>query len=329
VLDALHSERFADKAPAVVHAQLLDEDVMLCSVSTMYRVLRASGEVRERRNQRRHPDHPVPRLVASAPNSVWTWDITKIAGPKKWTHFHLYVVLDLYSRVVVAWRLERMEDSTLAKELLEEAYRKQGVQPGQLTVHADRGTSMASKTVAQLFVDLGVNKSHSRPRVSNDNPFSESQFKTLKYRPNYPGRFGSLEDARAHFRRFFSWYEHEHYHSGIAYLTPHQVHYGFAEEVLERRQRVLLAAYKAHPERYVKGPPKAPRVPEKVWINEPLGLEVSAETARPAGGGEAGGRQPCGKLRAPQAGRRGVFHGASAVPSFSTAVDAEDHSLIT
>lgn len=242
VLAVLHGERFVDQAPAAVHAALLDEGQYLCSVRTMYRILNANGEVRERRNQLRHPHYPAPRLKATAPNQVWSWDITKLAGPQKWTQFHLYVVLDIYSRCVVAWRLERTENSTLAKELLEQACSNHGIRPGQLTVHADRGTSMASKTVAQLLSDLEVLKSHSRPRVSNDNPFSESHFKTLKYRPDFPARFGSLDDGRAHCRAFFAWYNEEHHHSGVAHLTPYQVHYGLAEQVLGDRQRVLLAA---------------------------------------------------------------------------------------
>lgn len=275
VLETLHSERFVDSAPGQVHAELLDEGKHLCSVRTMYRILAAHGEVRERRSQLQHPRHAVPRLQASAPNEVWTWDITKLVGPQKWAHFHLYVVLDLFSRFVVAWRLERRESSTLARELLVSAFEKQQVVPDQLTVHADRGTSMVSKTVAQLFADLGVTKSHSRPRVSNDNPFSESQFKTLKYRPDFPKRFGSLEDGRVYCRRFFDWYNNRHRHSGIAYLTPYQVHYGFAEQVLAERHRVLLQAYAARPERYVSGPPRRQSLPKTVWINEPLALEVA------------------------------------------------------
>jgi len=276
VLGELHSERFADKAPAEVYASLLDEGRHLCSIRTMYRILDANQEVRERRSQRRHPVYKEPRLRSTRPNQVWSWDITKLAGPRKWTHYHLYVVLDIFSRAVVAWRLERTESSQLAKELITEACRKQGIQPAQLTIHADRGTSMTSKTVAQLFADLGVTKSHSRPRVSNDNPYSESQFKTFKYRPDFPGRFGSLEDGRVHCRAFFRWYNQEHYHSGIALLTPHQVHYGFADQVIEARHQALLSAYEAHPERFVKGPPRRPALPTSVWINEPQAMEVVA-----------------------------------------------------
>jgi len=276
ILGELHSERFADKAPAEVYASLLDEGHHLCSIRTMYRILEASAEVRERRNQRRHPIYKEPQLQATGPNQVWSWDITKLAGPRKWTQYHLYVLLDIFSRYVVAWRLERTESSQLAKELIVEACRKQEVQPEQLTIHADRGTSMTSKTVAQLFADLGVTKSHSRPRVSNDNPYSESQFKTFKYRPDFPGRFGCLEDGRVHCRAFFRWYNQEHYHSGIALLTPHHVHYGLADQVIGARHQALLSAYKAHPERFVKGPPRRPALPTSVWINEPQAMEVVA-----------------------------------------------------
>lgn len=279
VLAELHSERFVDRAPAAVYAALLDEGRQPCSIRTMYRILSDADEVRERRDQRRHPAYVEPRLKATAPNQVWSWDITKLAGPKKWLFFHLYVVIDIFSRCVVAWRLERTESSQLAKELFAEACQKHGVEPGQLAVHADRGTSMASKTLAQLFADLGVTKSHSRPRVSNDNPFSESHFKTFKSRPTFPARFGSLEDGRAHCRAFFQWYNAEHYHSGIALLTPEQVHYGLAEEVLAARHQARLAAHAAHPERFVHGAPKRLSLPTAVWINEPFAIDVATETA--------------------------------------------------
>lgn len=274
ILELLHSERFMDKAPAEIHATLLDEGEHPCSIRTLYRILAANKEVRERRNQRRHPVYPEPQLQATGPNQVWSWDITKLASPKKWTHYQLYAVIDIYSRYVVAWRVERTESSVLAKELMAEACKRQGVQPDQLTVHADRGSSMKSKTLAQLFADLGVTKTHSRPRVSNDNPYSESHFKTLKYRPDFPPRFGSLEDARTHCRAFFHWYNNEHYHSGIELLTPYQVHYGQAEAILEARYKVKLAAYNKHPKRYVNGPPKRTTLPASVWINEPQGLSL-------------------------------------------------------
>lgn len=274
VLDELHSERFVDKAPAEVYATLLDEGRHLCSIRTMYRLLADNAEVRERRNQLRHPTYAEPQLKAAGPNQVWSWDITKLAGPEKWRQYHLYVVIDIFSRYVVSWRLEHSESSQLAKELIAEAYNKQGVQPGQLAIHADRGTSMTSKTLAQLFADLGVTKSHSRPRVSNDNAFSESQFKTMKYRPDFPARFGSLEDGRVHCRAFFAWYNTEHYHSGLELLTPEQVHYGLADQVLDERHRVLLAAYDAHPERFVAGRPVRASLTKAVWINQPGAMEV-------------------------------------------------------
>lgn len=283
VLDELHSERFIDKAPAEVYATLLDEGRHLCSIRTMYRILDANKEVKERRGVRKHPHYVKPELVATGPNQVWTWDITKIAGPKKWNHFHLYVVIDIFSRYVVAWRLERTETGALAKELLEDAMTKQGVDHPALTIHADRGTSMSSKTVAQLFADLGVTKSHSRPRVSNDNPYSESHFKTFKYRPDFPSRFGSLADGRGHCRRFVYWYNEEHYHSGIALLTPAQVHYGQADEIIDGRHEALLRAHVANPERFVHGRPKRPALPKTVWINEPQALDIAASTADAVG----------------------------------------------
>lgn len=320
VVDVLHEERFADKAPPEVYAKLLEEERYLCSIRTMYRILRERGETRERRNQLRHPRYAVPRLVATAPNKVWTWDITKLAGPRKWTWFYLYVLLDLYSRYVVGWRVERAENAVLAEELIEEACRKQGVRPGELTIHADRGSPMTSKTLAQKFIDLGVAKSHSRPRVSNDNPFSESQFKTLKYRPDFPRRFGALEDSRLHCRRFFPWYNDEHYHSGICLLTPYQVHYGLAEEVLAKRHQVLLNAYSEHPERFVNGPPKPLALPGTVWINEPQALAMADQQAVVKLGAGSG----VGNSVAPLPGPGEEFStAASAVPSFSMAVSAE------
>jgi len=269
VLEILHSERFVDKAPAEVYATLLDEGTYHCSERTMYRILEENQEVRERRNQLRHPSYHKPELLAVAPNQVWSWDITKLKGPVKWTYFYLYVILDIYSRYVVGWMLARRESASLAKRLITESCDKQGISEGQLVIHADRGSSMSSKTVAQLLGDLGVTKSHSRPHVSNDNPFSESQFKTLKYRPEFPDRFGSFEDALSFCRAFFLWYNTEHYHTGVALLTPETVHFGRAEEILRRRNRILQQAYASHPERFVRGLPSAPRLPEAVWINPP------------------------------------------------------------
>jgi putative transposase len=269
VLRVLHSEEHVDEAPATVYAKLLDQGTYLASVPTMYRLLRADGEVRERRRQATHPARVKPELMAGAPNVCWSWDITKLAGPAKWTYYYLYVILDIYSRYVPGWMLATQELATLAERLLADTVTKQGVERDQLTVHADRGSSMASKPVAFLLADLGVTKSHSRPHVSNDNPFSESQFKTLKYRPEFPERFGSPEDARAFCRTFFSWYNEDHRHSGIGFHTPVDVHYGRAGLVREQRAEVLTAAYVAHPERFVRKPPVPPELPGAVWINKP------------------------------------------------------------
>jgi len=269
VLDLMHSERFMDAAPRAIYATMLDEGSYLCSVSTMYRLLSQEGEIRERRDQLRHPSYHKPELLATGPNEVWSWDITKLKGPAKWVYFYLYVILDIFSRYVVGWMVAQRECGSLASRLIRESYEKQGVDPGKLTIHADRGGSMTSKTVAELLVDLGVTKSHSRPHVSDDNPFSESQFKTLKYRPAFPDRFGSIQDAREFSRNFFTWYNGQHRHSGIGLMTPEVVHYGKAAELWERRQQVLLAAAEIHPERFVRKPPSPPALPTAVWINKP------------------------------------------------------------
>jgi putative transposase len=269
VLDVLHTDRFVDKAPAEVYATLLDERVYHCSVRTMYRVLEEAGEVRERRDQARHPHYKAPELLATAPNQVWSWDITKLLGPVKWMYFFLYVILDIFSRYVVGWMIAAHESSALAKRLIAETCEKQQVQPGQLTIHADRGSSMKSKPVALLLADLGVTKTHSRPHVSDDNPYSESQFKTLKYRPDFPDRFGSIQHARSFCQGFFPWYNCEHRHSGIGLLTPEMVHYGKAETVVAQRRIVLASAFQAHPERFVRGLPVPPPLPEAAWINKP------------------------------------------------------------
>ncbi len=269
VLEVLHEPRFADLAPAEVHATLLDEGRHLCSLRTMHRVLAANAEVRERRNQRRHPPYAAPELLATGPNQVWSWDITKLKGPGKWDSFHLYVILDVFSRYVVGWMIADRESATLAKKLIAETCRRQGIEPGQLTIHADRGTSMTSKPLALLLADLGVHKTHSRPHTSDDNPFSEAQFKTLKYRPGFPDRFGSIEDARAFCVDFFDWYNNDHHHDGIARFTPHDVHCGLVEQRLSERQAVMNAAYLAHPERFPNGPPTVARPPTAVWINPP------------------------------------------------------------
>jgi putative transposase len=269
VLDVLHEPRFVDLAPAEVFATLLDEGRYLCSERTMYRILAANSEVRERRNQLRHMNHPRPELLATKPNELWSWDITKLKGPEKWTYFYLYVVLDVFSRYVVGWMIAPEESATLAKKLLAETYDREGIDPSQLTLHADRGSAMTSKSFALLLADLGVTKTHSRPHVSNDNPFSESAFKTLKYRPGFPDRFGSEQDARAHCRRFFDWYNHEHRHGALGLCTPNEVHRGLAAETRDRRAAVLDAAFLAHPERFPRGRPIPPSLPTEVWINKP------------------------------------------------------------
>jgi putative transposase len=244
----------------------------------MYRVLAENAEVRERRDQLRHPVYKAPELLATAPNQLWSWDITKLLGPAKWTYFYLYVILDVYSRYVVGWMLAHRESSALAERLIRETCDRQGIAPGQLTVHADRGTSMKSKPVALLLSDLGVTKSHSRPHVSNDNPYSESQFKTMKYRPDFPERFGSIEHGRSHCRDFFPWYNTVHRHGGLGLLTPHDVHYGLAAARLEARGVVLAAAFAARPERFPAGQPSAGMVPSEVWINKPKPPSPTEET---------------------------------------------------
>jgi len=269
VLEVLHSERFADAAPATVYATLLDEGSYLASESTMYRLLRARGETGDRRNHATHPAKVKPELVASGPNQVWSWDITKLHGPAKWTYYYLYVILDIFSRYPVGWMVASRESAVLAERLIAESVRKQQVDRGQLTLHADRGSSMASKPVAFLLADLGVTKSHSRPHCSNDNPYSEAQFKTLKYRPDFPERFGSIEDARVFCDRFFRWYAHEHRHSGIGLHTPADLHYGRAHAIREARGRVLDTAYADRPERFVHKAPEPPKLPGAVWINKP------------------------------------------------------------
>jgi putative transposase len=277
VLEVLHSERFVDQSPAEVYATLLDEGTFLCSIRTLYRILAQSGEVKERRNQLQRPNYQKPELLATAPNQLWSWDITKLHGPAKWTYFYLYVILDVFSRYVVGWMVTHRESATLAEQFIEQTLQKQQIQPGQLTIHADRGAAMISKPVALLLSDLGVTKTHSRPYVSNDNPFSESQFKTLKYQPLFPKRFGSIEDARSFSQSFFSWYNHDHHHSGIGLLTPAVLHHGQAPLVIEHRQQVLQAAYHSHPERFVRGLPLPPTIPTEVWINPPVATPQTQE----------------------------------------------------
>jgi putative transposase len=273
VLDALHSERFVNDSPAQVYATLLDEGKYLASQSTMYRLLAANGEVRDRRDQLRRPNYTKPELLATKPNELWSWDITKLLGPQKWTYYHLYVILDVFSRYVVGWMVAHRESAILAEKLIAETLVKQGITRDQLTIHADRGPSMRSKPVAFLLADLGVTKTHSRPHVSNDNPFSESQFKTMKYRPDFPDRFGCIQDTRAFGQPFFTWYNEEHRHSGIGLHTPASVHYGQAAAIREQRIEVLAGAYAVHPERFVRVIPQPPLLPTTVWINPPQ-LEV-------------------------------------------------------
>ena len=269
VLDTLHAPRFCDVSPAEAYATLLDEGTYLASERTMYRLLAAAGETQERRNQRVHAVYAKPELLATAPNQVWTWDITKLLGPAKWTYYYLYVVLDIFSRYVVDWMVAYREQAILAERLIADTAAKQQIAPEQLTLHADRGTSMTSKPVAFLLADLGITKTHSRPHVSNDNPYSESQFKTLKYRPDFPARFASMEEARAFCQQFFPWYNTAHRHSGIGLLTPEAVHYGRAEALHTARRQVLATAYAAHPERFVNQAPEPPPLPTAAWINPP------------------------------------------------------------
>ena len=269
ILLELNSERFLDAAPREVYATLLDEGVYLCSWRTMYRLLEKNQAVRERRALRRHPKYVRPELAATGPNQVWTWDITYLKGPTRGEFFYLYVVMDIYSRLVVGWLIADRECGDIAKRLLEASCRKHGVQPGQLTVHADRGAPMKSKSVATLLSDLTVTVSHSRPRVSNDNPFSEAGFKTMKYSPDFPARFGSQEEAEAFCRAYFVWYNEAHHHTGLALLTPSQVHYKEAEAVLVQRQATLDAAFAEMPERFGNRRPQTARLPETVWINRP------------------------------------------------------------
>jgi putative transposase len=251
VLSSLHEERFQNSAPAAVYATLLDEGRYHCSIRTMYRILESAGEVRERRDQLVHPAY------------------TKLLGPAKWTYFYLYVILDVFSRYVVGWMVADGESSELAKRLIADTSGKQKIEPGKLTIHADRGSSMTSKPVAFLMADLGITKTHSRPHVSDDNPYSESHFRTLKYRPGFPERFGSLQDARSFSQEFFAWYNDEHRHSGLGLLSPAVVHHGLAPKAIEQRRAVLDAAYSAHPERFVRKPPQPLRAPTEVWINKP------------------------------------------------------------
>jgi putative transposase len=276
VLGELHSERFQDSSPAQVWATLLDEDTYLASQSTMYRLLAAEhGPARDRRDQLQHPAYSRPELLAERPNEVHSWDITKLKGPAKWTYYYLYVILDVFSRYAVGWTVQHAEDSHVAKDLIAQVCEQQQIKPDQLTVHADRGSSMTSKPVAFLLADLGILKTHNRPYTSTDNPYSEAHFKTLKYRPGFPARFDTIEHARAFCRQFFDWYNHAHRHSGIGLMTPAAVHHGHAHTVHAERSRVLDAAFALTPERFVRHPPKPPQVPTAAWINKPNSEETA------------------------------------------------------
>lgn len=280
VLLVLHEERFQDRSPAAVQATLLDQGQYLCSTRTMYRILERAGESRERRDQLVHPAYQKPELLATAPNQLWSWDITKLRGPVKWTYFYLYVILDVFSRYVTGWMIAYREGAELAKEFIEEAIGKHDIPVGQLTIHADRGRVMKSKPVAFLMADLGVTKSHSRPYVSDDNPYSESQFRTMKYRPEFPDRFGCIQDSRAFCQQFFQWYNEEHRHSGIALLPPAVVHFGEAQQAIEHRQMVLDMAYREHPDRFVRHSPRPLSLPLEVWINKPAPADQKTNEKR-------------------------------------------------
>jgi putative transposase len=280
VVEVLHSDRFVDSAPAQVWATLLDEERYLCSERTMYRLLAERAEVRERRDQLRHPAYAKPELLAERPNQLWSWDITKLLGPAKWTYYYLYVILDVFSRYVVGWTVQHRESASVAEQLIAQAVAQQGISPGALTLHADRGSSMTSKPVAFLLADLGITRTHSRPYTSTDNPFSEAQFRTLKYRPGFPGHFGSIEDSRGFCRSFFGWYNHHHRHSGLGLMTPAAVHDQKAGTIQEKRARVLAAAYAARPERFVRGTPAPPELPKAVWINRPTTPGATLEVAQ-------------------------------------------------
>ena len=287
VLAHLHGERFQDRSPAAVYATLLDEGQYHCSIRTMYRLLEREANRANAAIKLTHPPYKKPELLATAPNQLWSWDITKLLGPAKWTYFYLYVILDVFSRYVTGWMVAMRESAELAKRLIEESCAKQNIQPGQLTLHADRGTSMSSKPVAFLLADLGVTKTHSRPHVSNDNPYSESQFRTMKYRPEFPDRFGCIQDSRAFCQGFFRWYNEEHRHSGLGLLTPAMVHYEQTDLILEQRQQVLDAAYQLHPERFVRNVPRPPAVPTEAWINKPSPVAGSVSSREQGESGNA------------------------------------------
>lgn len=269
VLNVLTNKRFMDESVPEIYTALLDENTYLCSQRTMYRILEHNQAVRERRDQCHHPEYKKPELLATGPNQVWSWDITKLKGPQKWSYYYLYVIIDIYSRYIVGWLTATRESAALAERLIQDTCLKQNINQNQLTIHADRGTSMRSKLVAQLLADMGITKTHSRPHTSNDNPYSEAQFKTLKYYHSFPKSFGCIEDAKTFLRGFFAWYNCQHKHSGIGYVTPEDMHTGKAHRIREKRCRVLNQAYQKYPERFVKGVPQPPEIPEAAWINKP------------------------------------------------------------
>jgi putative transposase len=277
ILDAVHEPRFVDRSVPHIYATLLDEGTYHGSMSTIYRVLHSVGEVGERRDQASRPAHVKPELCATAPRRVWSWDITKLHGPHKWTYYYLYVIIDIYSRYVVGWMVADRESSELARLLLSETITKERVDPGTLTLHSDRGSSMTSKPVAFLLADLGVTKSHSRPHVSDDNPHIESFFKTTKYQPEFPATFTNIVEAREFVRIFIAWYNTQHRHSALALLTPSDVHHGRAQQRLEQRQRIMETAYATHPERFVRGKPQVRQLSPASYINRPIAIAETLE----------------------------------------------------
>ena len=267
----LHEERFMDQPPAEIFAQLLSEGTYVASIRTMYRYLDRWGEVHERRNQRPGGPHAMPSLTATAPDQIWTWDITKLAGPQSGIFFYVYVMIDLFSRYVVGWMVAERENGDLASSFLRQTMSLRGIEPKGLTIHSDRGSPMTCKTTTQMLATLGVTKSLSRPHVSDDNAFSEAQFKTLKYQPDFPGRFGSLFHAKAYLEAFFAWYNEQHFHHGLALFTPGQVYRSEVAELAVHRQVVLDGVYRAHPERFVAGAPKVRLPASEVSINPRVG----------------------------------------------------------
>ena len=321
----LTSQRFADQSPYQVYSRLLDEGIYMCSTRTMYRILSANESVRERRDQLSHPVYRKPELLATGPNQVWSWDITKLKGPQKWTYYYLYVIIDIYSRCTVGWMLAHSECSHLAQKLIRETIDKQAIDEehlAQLTIHSDRGAVMKSHNVADLMASLGVKKSHSRPHVSNDNPFSESQFKTFKYQHEFPDRFGSYADALAYCRNFFDWYNNEHYHSGIGFVTPASLHYGQARQVIIERQETLNQAYLANPQRFVKGVPQPMKLPTAVWINPPATKTEDKKRTPEIHGSSA--RQAASLTHL-----RSDYPSASCVPAELASVSSDNNNLLT